>query len=354
MVLPEFRPEIAAVAARQHGVVLRRQVLAAGYTPVEVRRLVGSGEWLTIRRGAYTRSDTWMRGGEHVQWWLRDVAAHLTMTKAHALSHDSAARALGLPMLHPRVWLSHVTRAGVLGCRTEYGVRHHLGRQPPLVLDLDGIPVTGLARTGLDMAREHGFKAGVVVLDECMRRGAPEREFVRELALMRSWPGVQTARAAYAFADRRAESPGESLLRILVAEMGVGDVEPQFAVALSGRVVWADLRVGCHLFEFDGRSKYTPLSEGGFAQASPTEVVWAEKLRERELGDIGLGMSRVVWDDLMGPSAWLATQRRLHADYRATVQRLGRSLPPHLAEFAHRNPRPIPDSRGAVATFSAF
>lgn len=354
MVLPEFRPELAAVASRQYGVVLRQQALAVGYTPAELRRLIGSGEWLPIRRGAYTMVDTWARGDDLAQWWLRDVAAHLTMAKPHALSHDSAARALGLPMLHPRVWLSHVTRPGVLGCRTEHGIRHHLGRQPPTVLDLDGIRVTGLARTGLDIAREHGFKAGVVVLDECVRRGAPEREFVRELALMRSWPGVQSARAAYAFADPRAESPGESLLRILLAEMGIGDVEPQFAVALSGRVVWADLRVGCHLFEFDGRSKYTPVSEGGLAQTTPTDVVWAEKLRERDLGDVGLGVSRVVWDDLMGPSAWMATQRRLHADYAATVQRLGRALPPHLAEFARRHPRPIPSSRGGVATFSVF
>lgn len=111
-----------------------------------------------------------------------------------------------------------------------------------MVLDLDGIPVTGLARTGLDMAREHGFEQAWWSSMSACDGAHPEREFVRELALMRSWPGVQTARAAYAFADRRAESPGQSLLRILVAEMGVGDVEPQFAVALSGRVVWADLR----------------------------------------------------------------------------------------------------------------
>lgn len=334
-----FRPELAALATRQFGVALRRQAVAAGYGSAELRRLISSGRWVTIRRGAYVPAVLWETLDQEEQWWLRDVAAHLTMVTPHVLSHDSAVRGLGLPMLHPLEWLTHITRPGVLGSRTEHGVRHHLGTVAPRLVEVGSVTTTGLARTGLDMAREHGFKAGVVVLDEVKRRGTPDLELIRELALMRSWPGVTTARAAHAFADARAESPGESLLRVLVAELGIGEVDCQFPVLLGGGVVWGDLRVGCHLFEFDGRLKYVPVAEGGLAGMSPTEVVWAEKLRERDLLEVGLGLSRVFWDDLMGATAWAATSRRLRDDYARTVARFGRALPEHLARFASAHPR---------------
>ena len=37
------------------------------------------------------------------------------MTRPHVMSHDSAARALGIPMLRPARELSHITRPGVGG-----------------------------------------------------------------------------------------------------------------------------------------------------------------------------------------------------------------------------------------------
>jgi len=92
-----------------------------------------------------------------------------------------------------------------------------------------------------------------------------------------------------------------------VSELGIGEVDCQFPVSLGGRVAWGDLRVGCHVFEFDGRAKYVPVEEGGLAETSPTDVLWAEKLRERSVLEVGLGLSRVFWDDLMGPTAWAAT-----------------------------------------------
>jgi hypothetical protein len=198
--------------------------------------------------------------------------------------------------------------------------------------------MTGPARTGLDLARLHGFATGVVAIDAARRRGASERDFVRELALMRHWPFVSVARAAWQFSDPGAESPAESLGRILVAELDVGTVFTQFAVDLGERTVWCDLRVGCHVIEIDGRVKYRPVQQGGLAEGDAAEIVWLEKLREREVCAVGLGMTRLIWDDFFG-SARKRALERLRRDYNDTVARYGRTLPDHLETFARLNPR---------------
>ena len=314
----------------------RRQALEAGYSPPELRGLLKpDGDWVTVRRGIYLKRERWEECDEDQQWWLRDRAAHLSMSKRHVLSHDSAARGLGLKLLTPDTRLTHITRPGVGGSRTEHGVKHHLGRVAPLRLTaVDGVRLTGIARTALDIAREHGFEAGVVTVDSARRAGATLTALRRELALMRSWPGVNTARAVAAFSDPGAESPGESLARILVSELGIGSPETQFPVRLGdARVAWTDLRVGCHIFEFDGRVKYRSREDGGVASGNLGDVLWEEKTRQDAICSEGLGMSRIVWGDLWG-QARAVTLSRLRGEHALTVARFGEQLPARLAEFA--------------------
>lgn len=337
-----FRPELAQCAEAQWGLVTRRQAIDCGYSAQEIRsRTQATGPWYVVRRGVYALRERWAAITDDERAWLRDVAAHLTMRLPAALSHDSAARALQLPMLRPKTPLSHVTRSGVLGTRTEWGVKHHLGREAPAeTLPLGPLTVTGLARTSLDIAREHGFQAGVVAIDAARRRGATQRQFELELARMTRWPWVTVARRAWHFSDPGAESIAESLGRVFVDEAGLGEVSTQFAVDLDGRVVWCDLRVGCHLIEVDGRVKYRRVEEGGVATTDPGEVLWAEKLRERDVCSRGLGMSRLVWGDFWGHERPRAMER-LRREHALTVQRYGTELPEHLARFAREHPRPL-------------
>ena len=335
-----FRPELAVPANRQLGLATYPQAIAAGYTPAEIRGLLSSGGWVTVRRGVFATRDSWDTETAGDRAWLRDAAAHLLMTRAHLLSHDSAARGWGLAQLRTGD-LSHITRPGVGGSRTEFGVKHHLARvQPARVAHVWGLPVTGLARTALDIAREHGFAAGVVSLDAARRLGATDLEFRAELALMRSWPGVVQAPAAYEFSDIGAESPGESLTRIAVAELGLGPPVTQFAVAVGGKPAWCDLRVGCHVFEFDGRAKYRRLGEGGVATGTVEEVLWLEKRREDAIRAQGLGVSRVVWSELFGV-ARRGLLERLRSEYAVTARHWGNVLPDPLAAYAAAHPRPV-------------
>ena len=157
-----LRPGLVALSSRQGGLFTYAQSLTQGYTSDEVRRLVRrGGPWVAVRRGVYATRETWERCSVRDAWWLRDLAAHLAMDLPHVLSHDSAAEALGLPLVGVPRTLSHVTRRGVTGSRSEHGVKHHLGRKVPGDLVVTrGVVVTGWARTSLDLAPRARLRHG--------------------------------------------------------------------------------------------------------------------------------------------------------------------------------------------------
>ncbi len=330
-----MRPRLAALAATQSGLITRRQAIRAGYTERELRTSTAvHGPWVAVRRGVYADRSLWEGLDERDgRWRLRDRAAQLTMSSEHVLSHDSAARSLELPFLRPRVALVHVTRPGVGGSRTEHGVKHHLSRLvPPRQVAADRLPVTSLARTALDLAREHGFETGVTACDAALQRGATYADFASQLDTMTCWPNITRARAAVEHADAGAESVGESLARLLVEELGIGAAQTQFAVRTPRGTAWCDLRVGCHVFEFDGRIKYLRQQEGGIASRPVNEILWDEKRRQNDVCAAGLGMSRIIWDELWG-EARKRTLARLRSEYDVTCARFGWRLPEHLAAF---------------------
>lgn len=332
-----MRSELAALAARQNGLFTRAQAMDAGYRAPELRALTGvGGDWVVVRRGVYAERTMWDALGPYAGPALaRARAAHLTIGVDHVMSHDSAAHAWGLPVVLARSNVVHITRPGVWGSRTEHGVKHHLALRPPDPLIVAGMPVTGLARTAMDLGREHGFMSGAAAADRAMRWGVIADDFAEVLEDMRSWPHVTRARRAAEVADPGADTPGETLSRLMLLELGIGVPTTQFPVPITGGVAWCDLRVGRHIFEFDGRRKYLGLADGGDADRPADEVVWNEKVRERDVTSHGLGMSRIFWDDCFG-RARRATMGRLRAEYAATVRRFGDVLPDDLVEFAVR------------------
>lgn len=336
----DLHPRLAAAAHQHDGLFLRSEALAAGYASDDIRSLTrAGGPWTVLRRGVYILTEGWQAADDSTRSWLLDLAAHRGMRTDHLMSHDSAARALGIPLIGGRTQLSHVTRRGVQGSRTHYGVKHHLGRElPAAVVTSGGVPLTGDARTALDLAREHGFDAGVVAIDHVLGGGTSLRSFEHELARMTRWPFVRTSRRALAFADPRAESVGESLTRILLAELGWEPLDAQFAIPVDGDGIrWCDLRYRRHLVEFDGRLKYRPVGEGGFATIDPADVAFRDRKRDTDIGQWGLGISPVTWRDLFSGRA--QARARLRREEALTCSRFGTELPSDLLEFARRNPR---------------
>ncbi len=330
-----MHPQVLATMAANGGLITRAQALDAGLSPSAITALLRD-EWVVVRRGVYAERRVWERLDEYRgRPRLRTRAALLKMGRGWVLSHDSSAHEQGLDILAPGRPHVHVTRPGHTNAWTKYGVKHHLaGFVPDQVVVVEGLRCLDLPRTACDIARERGVQHGVCAMDAALRRGVPRAALLAASAVMDYWPGVTAVRQSIELSDGGAEGVAESLGRMLVRELGIGDVETQFPVLISGHVYRCDLRVACHVFEVDGQVKYRSTADGGLADR-PEQVIWEEKLRERLLRAEGLGVSRIVWADFWGEQRREA-RRRLRSEFDVTVARFGTQLPAHLAAFAEQ------------------
>lgn len=316
--------ETRALMAQQHGLITRRQAVMVGLAASTVDELVRRGTWRAVRRGAYVESAVWDSLDDRTARPLLVArAVTLTAAKPHVWSHETAGLALGLALLEATRPLTHVTRSDVRGDRTTSGVKHHGATYDEAEVDeVDGMRVMDMARSAVDVAREHGFAHGLVACDSALAHGVTRVELTAALERMRSWPGTVAARAAVEVADPDVDSPGESLTRGLVIRAGEPVVETQFGLRRGGRTVWCDMRVRRHVIEFDGRVKYRALQDGGVATKPLAEVVWEEKKRQDFVQSFRLGMSRVTWEQAQ-PDRWRSTGARVLAEIAETDHLFG-------------------------------
>lgn len=292
---------ISRLAACQGHVVLRRQLISAGYSDNELYRLRQRGELVQIRRGAYAETKVWdvLDQLERHQALVRAV---LLQIKAPAVpSHVSAAVVLGLRLWEADLSIVHVTRTDLHSTRLEGGVMHHAGSLPPsdLITTADGVTVTSPLRTAVDIARTTGFEAAVVVADAALARPESSHDLLLgTLDRMRDWPGARAAGRVVEFANGLSESVGESRARVQFERIGLPRPTLQVPVVVAGvgedRVdfLFEEERT---VVEFDGRVKYGRLLAPG---VDPGDVVWREKLREDRIREQGFGFARMVWADL--------------------------------------------------------
>jgi predicted transcriptional regulator of viral defense system/very-short-patch-repair endonuclease len=133
---------LAELATRQHGVVSTKQLAALGYTRSSVAKAAKVGRLYRVHQGVY------VVGHHRLTWHGRCMAAVLAASPSVA-SHLSAGWLWGL--LQSRPGTLHVT------CRrSRHAERPFVTHTADLArADLarrDGIPVTSLARTILDLA----------------------------------------------------------------------------------------------------------------------------------------------------------------------------------------------------------
>jgi hypothetical protein len=319
-------PAVLAAMAAQHGVITRAQAIAAGLSPDDLARALRSGEWVTPRRGFHVTGEHWSSLDVHVgRPRLEARVAWMGLRADYVISHNSAAAFQGVATLRQPTPLVHVTRLGAPRARTQHGIKRHQSRVlDEHVVQLEGLPMLGPARTAIDIAREHGLQPGVVAMDSARQLGVGIDELWGTTECMWRWPDITTARAAIELSNDRAESPGETLTRLLLVELGLGPIQPQFEIRDGVRWARCDLRVGRHLFEFDGFKKYLRRDMGGLA-VDPDRVVWEEKQRQDWLLGYQLGMSRLIWADFWGDRRRAARQR-VAREYQLTCARFGTSI----------------------------
>jgi len=281
------------------------EVVGTGWTRSEVRAAVAAGRLVRLRRGVFAagRDDA----------LARSRAALLVSGERAALSHESAAAVHGMwvPSSSPVV---HITAPGIPDSLHE-GTRNHGSRLPDeLVTTVDGVRVTTLARTAVDLARRRSFPDALIALDGgarliCLRelggtcadlrnvaRRAPLASRALELlhtayGSVLGWPGTAVVRRALPHADPASESPFESLSRGWIPEAGLP--APAVAVLVHGAsgatyyadLAWLDRGV---LGEADGTSKY------GTDPSVVLSRLRDERRRQRDLEDAGWTVVR--WD----------------------------------------------------------
>jgi very-short-patch-repair endonuclease len=155
---------VAKLAARQHGVVSREQLRGLGLTNDALHRWLRDGRIQRIHRGVYAPGHANLdpRGRIH--------AAVLACGARAVVSHRSAAYLLGIGERSPLVVdLISSTQRG----RRLDGIRLHSVPfpKPTELVWVQGIPVTSVARTIVDLAGVHGEKG----LAAAIERAATQR-----------------------------------------------------------------------------------------------------------------------------------------------------------------------------------
>jgi hypothetical protein len=136
---------IARIAGKQFGSIARRQLLAIGLSEQAIDRRVWSGQLHVIHHGVYAV------GHSHVEHRGRLMAATLAFPDGAVLSHRTAAEEwcmLRRTSTRPNVTSAERTLHGRPGI-----VLHRVRKlAPELRTTVDGLPVTTVERTLLDLA----------------------------------------------------------------------------------------------------------------------------------------------------------------------------------------------------------
>ncbi|WP_158716404.1 type IV toxin-antitoxin system AbiEi family antitoxin domain-containing protein [Blastococcus sp. Marseille-P5729] len=298
---------LATLTTTQYGVLTRKQAHQCGYSETDIDRWVAKGLIRTLWRGILTFNpepdDAAGRNRELA------LAVSIIYGERVVVSHHSALLVAGLPTYGVDLELARLTRLNKGDSLLSPPVRISRTSASLPSYEIKGARVVTDAVAIAQVAAESGIEAAVVAGDAALRRKTVTIDELQQAAKLLG-PRRSSTRAhqAIELLDARAESPGESLLRLIATRGGLALV-PQFDVRTpSGTfVARVDFRVAGTpvLIEFDGRVKY-----------QDQQALFAEKRREDAIRSLGWLVVRVVWDDLADPAALVARIREaveLHA-----------------------------------------
>lgn len=282
----------------------------------------------------------------------RAIAVSRRTRTKHALSHTTAALLHGLrihsfPVLPELTAPSHTSTLD-----TADHVRHTLPLPDDDVVELHGVPVTGIDRTIIDLSRFTVPLDALVCADHALAVGSDVDRFDRPgterraRAIQSRWwrridelpPRARGSRCARAVVDHAlpwAESARESWLRWVLLTWGRRDAVAQCPVLTPDATYFTDLALRDGLLP-DGSQRWAHLEYDGDGKSGTTEaerrtVRDAERRRERAISAPGHGVTRFDRSD--GISAAEAVHRIRHA----LADPLGQPLEPVLDLLPRRS-----------------
>lgn len=292
-----FRPDLLRPTAD-----LRR----LGETP-EDRDAKGRPKWVKVRRGVVVGTDTWnaLTPEQRHAAFVHATALQAKGAVGPTYSHASSAALWRLPRI--TAWPRRIDVSIDSGNIHSSGlVRRHRASVRDVEW-VDGLPVTPLARTLIDLARTEGLPDAVAAADHALHHHLCSREeLLAELDLVPAGARGRVQAALVAdFAEVGAMSVGESLSRVQMFRLNIP--RPTLQVPIEdevGLIGIGDFGWDGVIGEFDGRKKYR-VREG----MSPEEIeqtLWNEKNREDRIRAKGNKMARWIWADAARPMQMVA------------------------------------------------
>lgn len=292
------------LAHRQHGVVSIRQLRWLGYSHSSVEKAVAGGRWHRLHQGVYAVGHTNLSLRGHC------LAAVLASGPNSLLSHYSAGWLLGLISTRPVP--IHVTTP--LPRKRRGAVRIHHSRT---LIDDDraleeGIPVTSVARTALDLAAGVRFRT----LRRVVRRAEELRvfdlgDFHSILARNQGHRGTAPLSRALAIYEppRFTRSELEREFAALAEQIGLPAFATNFnAAGYELDVYWPELRFAVELDVYATHGGHESFEE--------------DRRRDEELKLAGIELTHV-------------TGHRLEREPRQVIERVGRLLEQRRKQLAN-------------------
>lgn len=236
---------------------------------------------MAIEVHEWSKLKFWQQAAVRTVAGARQLRTGVVILRSAALLH-------GLPVLRYPERLD----AAVIGMNrpsANQGMTHYRRLQVPprAVVEVQGLRVTSMARTALDIARIYGFVEGLVAVDAALRNGAQRKDMEFELATMIKQKGRPVAERCLRFAIDNSESPYESVARAFLIDAGYENLKPQYRVGNYRADLCIDDRI---IVEIDGASKYAEIDD--FRK---------ERDREKELLNAGYVVLRFAPAQLKSP-----------------------------------------------------
>jgi very-short-patch-repair endonuclease len=298
---------ITARASHHHGVFTRTMALEAGATPSMIDRRVRNGEWQRPYEGVYV-----VAGSSPT--WQRAVVTAVFSSGAGAVSSHATAAHLWDIVARPRV--IEVTSPMKGRPDRQHVIHRSTDLEPQDVTELDGVPITSVARTLVDIGVPWGEKLASRALDEAQRQTLTDLRAVagvlhRVARKGRSGVGVMRLileeRLSWAgITQSQLEDEFLRILRAAGVELPVSQVR---IVRRGGRTVarvdfvYLDLRL---IIELDGERYHTD-----------RDTFRSDRRRQNELIQEGYRVLRfTAWDVFAAPDyvvAQVVAARRVPA-----------------------------------------
>jgi very-short-patch-repair endonuclease len=269
---------IARIAAAQHGIVTRKQLLAAGLGHGAIDHRLTQLRLHPVHRGVY------LVGHPLPPPMAREMAAILACGRDAVASHDTAGGIWGFRSPKPgRIDITVLSRC----CRSRPGVRLHSTNRIDArdVRRADGIPLTAPSRTLLDLAGSltpselaHAFEQARI-----MRLVRPDDL----TAALERFPGRRGTAAIRRLLDsnvRPAFTRSEAEARLLTLLRAAGLAPTAVNTCIVGREV-----------DMLWRPEHLVVEVDGFAYHASRRAFERDRLRDAELQAAGYRVMRVTW-----------------------------------------------------------